>query len=766
MNSSMYERRRLINEEDESQSNLKQRLCVGTLSIWGIVLSVIVLALIALVVVVVVKPQEVPEFHVLHKNLTSLQDQISQVNSTCSQQSNDNHKHMAQLTHLISELNATLTRLNTQVAQVNSSCTQHSNENHQHLTQLQKLVSDVNDTAAAQHADTQRKMKVISDGVAELSKNYDKFNSSTSESIDHLQKELTEDVHTINQHIGQVNTSLVYSVSSLESQFVTIKTQLAPCTLECTHGGKPNSNCTKCEECSEGWTGDRCQTPANCMTKCKADGTPCECDHGGTMDKDTCKCTCPVGWMGDFCEKVDPNVPLEKRLDYLKHLLDQSVQHRDNALQAKGGLPHLRHHLGTGVTTPQHTVTGVPVLEFGYSNNSWYAGGKQEYLVPDNIEFDPITGGRYYPESETNIYSDMFSLLEQTRAYAMSGMKSIGPQLVMQQGVKDIYNTYFGGSAFLTVSQQYLPLYKISLPPMLTTSNFKLDPRFKMALDYLPRNASEKGAFDLFAQVFEFWGTEFVETSVEGGVLAMVSSIKNSYMDYVSGSGGITDAVGSDAEAAFLHAIGQTSSQGISKRYSSSVKMQDLVCAGGNAPQQSKCAAKNLDPWKQSLDKDPYIIRYGTSPISKLIMDPELRVAWEESLDTYTKQQYQLWKGKCIDCVHGSCSPPNQYCECKGNWVGRTCSACAEGFFGNNCDQTIVSAKIGSGSAAATKTVTLAPSADHRCYMTGIKNLCLSGDCNIVEKGGSWELVAEFYGLNGATCKVNRVECYATCEQI
>lgn len=252
-------------------------------------------------------------------------------------------------------------------------------------------------------------------------------------------------------------------ISGLESQFGTIKTQLEPCTLECQNGGKANKNCTECERCDEGWTGRFCQTPFVCESKCKANGTPCECDHGGTMNKDTCLCSCPLGWLGDFCQEMDPSVSLEKRLEYLEQLLNESLANRGIVSSTKSS-PVLRHHLGTGVTTPQHTVSGAPILEFTYSNRSWNTGGDLKYLIPDNIEFESISGGRYYPDSETTVYSDVLTLLEKTRSYAMNGMKSIGPQLIMQQEVQDIYQKYFGGSAFLTVSQQSLPLYKISLP--------------------------------------------------------------------------------------------------------------------------------------------------------------------------------------------------------------------------------------------------------------------------------------------------------------
>eukprot|EP00761_Pharyngomonas_kirbyi_P005611 gb/GECH01005616.1/.p1 GENE.gb/GECH01005616.1/~~gb/GECH01005616.1/.p1 ORF type:complete len:789 (+),score=171.52 gb/GECH01005616.1/:1-2367(+) len=788
MNTSIYEQRRLINEEDESQTNNKKKFLCGAATFWGLFISVFVVGLIVAVCLLYVKPQEVPEFNTLETNLTSVEKQVDSIRHDMAQfqkqQQNIDNSLKSNLTSVESEVQSLrhnlkqfnqqqqklheqvisqLNSLESRLGQVNSSCSEHSEENEQQLGQVWSVLGNINETNVKYRSTVESRLNDMNSDISNIREQYHRFNSSTSDSISHLQKEISHDVTSIHDEINHVNSSVSSSVSSLQSQFVTMKTQIAPCSLECHHGGSPNSNCSACEGCDKGWTGTLCQTPANCMTKCKADNKPCSCDHGGVMDKKTCVCSCPTGWMGDYCQNVDPSVPLHKRLEYLEHLLHNATS---TSLSASKGNPHLRHHLGTGVTTPQHTLTGIPVLQFEYSNDTWYADAQHQFIVPDNVEFESITGGQYYPESETNVYPDMFNMLEKTRSYPLDGMKSIGPQLVMQKGVKEIYKKYFGGTAFLTVAQHYLPLYKASLPPLLTNSNFKLDPRFRAALNYLPRNFSESGAMDLYSKVFEFWGTEYVETSVEGGVLGMISSVKNSLMDEVSGVGGVVDSIGKNAEADFLREIGEGSSQGMSKSYRSSVTMRDLVCAGGNAPKQSSCSAKHLPNWRKSLAESPYVIKYQTAPISKLIKDPQLRLVWEEALDAYTKQQYQLWKGECIDCAHGKCHPPNQYCECEGNWVGRTCSACAEGFFGPHCKQKLVKAVIGPGKDKKTITKPLASVANHRCYMTGIKNLCLSGDCNIIEKGGNWEMEAQFYGLRDARCKVNRVECYATCEQI
>lgn len=479
-----------------------------------------------------------------------------------------------------------------------------------------------------------------------------------------------------------------------------IKTLLGDCSsnTECNDRGTcktdPKGHRGQCL-CESGFTGNHCEDKQKCNLPCQ---------HGGTPNSDCSACeNCLGAWTGTFCDTYDYKVPLDKLKPQLLKMASDSEQHQKD-LQKVRPLPA---HIGVGVdiTTGQ---LRLPVVSLSYSDTSktWTNAKGETFRIPVESSFQVIPTGIYNPKTESFVFTSMSDYVDQQFSWSTSLREGSTGMFANNPDLEAIYTKYFSGDELLTVSQQFYPLYKLTLPTDdKGNPTYTLDTHAQRALDFLPPDASTDTNKQLYQLFVENWGTSFSTTAINGGIVelkAIYDSLLLSQNLSPSGRPYTKDDLEDEANRDFICITKTGSCHTPDKTYTDHRKLDAVTCYGGDP---AACTSKNFTRWAESIQYDTSILMYSLSDNGALIKDSKKRANIQQTIQQYVGEQEKKAKHQntCPKCSeHGTCTPPQDHCTCDGpHFTGRTCSQCIEGWSGADCNTPVCSGGCGHGKCTA-----------------------------------------------------------------
>jgi len=441
------------------------------------------------------------------------------------------------------------------------------------------------------------------------------------------------------------------------------------------HGSCVNDKC----QCDSGWQGERCQSQ----------GCSLQCTHGGVPNTNTSACDkcvdCALGWTGQNCSTWDPSV----LPDLEKALLDVINDHH-TFLRQQASLNPLPGPSGWGLDVFSGELMKLPVVELTYTDSTKVWGG---YRLPVEAIFTPYQ----VPAGQGSSYV-FKGIADYDGLRTSMGSQNQGRQGIFAEPREDVWSETWKSAAddrSMTVVQWAYNVYDLELPTDSHTRkfNFTLSKYTRKALDMLPPYSNETK--DIFQLFFANYGTSFAKTSQNGGLLEQRSHWQSWLTQQRAQStkaGGAPEAFSLSqlqgfAQDDFYVATKQQdptwTPKPVDPSYVAERKADAPNCYGGS--DVAACGAGDFASWKNSIVQAPIPTSWTVGALDQLVADPDVSAAVKVAIDDYILQQKADWKAVnlCPLCsAGGTCSAATRdnVCSCNSHSMGRKCSACLYGW--------------------------------------------------------------------------------------
>merc|ERR1711974_151047 len=411
----------------------------------------------------------------------------------------------------------------------------------------------------------------------------------------------------------------------------------AACSLSCRHGGKPNKDCTECTGCLSAWTGKHCTV----------------WDESGAYDK----------LIGDL-------------------VLIGEVAKKEHNIKATP--EQLDTSLGNGVDISTGT-TKLPVLKMTYKyDHTWTNALGQKFYIPDNTTVASTKGNVTTPY----LFEGMYDYVQFLHGIQKSGKVNSTGAFADSDDLVQLYIKYFSGNSYMTVVKDIFPHYVASLSKDLV--HYELDPYCEKALNYLPPAFNTSTSQALYRTFVTYWGTSFMYSTTNGGLLNMQTFIQKTFLPQPSGKYDKDGIMGFSKEEFEIIAWHDGTEKKMDLNYTDHRTLGTLGCQGGDAAEY--CSPDQLKEWERTTNTFPTPITYHVLNIST-ILTGTMKTNIQKAIQDFLTAQYDKWTKNfptCPTCMWGDCKQGETKCTCYNPHItGVACDACISGWGNIQCNQPV-----------------------------------------------------------------------------
>lgn len=405
--------------------------------------------------------------------------------------------------------------------------------------------------------------------------------------------------------------------------------------------------------CDVGWAGPRCEAPVCSLN----------CTHGGVADANCTRCVgCLGAWYGKQCDQWNASVPLDTLINLLEGIAADSQAALDALAPIRPLCSQSQECLGWGVDLTYGGLSTLPVLQLSYTDPTKTWSGFREPVeatvtFAENPQFDFQIGSGVYP-----LISDFTNMV---------GAK-LGAGIGLAGIYGDLWETVFQqhyqqpGDFAMTVVQAQMWLYQMNLQSTAPA----LDKFAARAIASLPPDYNSAVNQALYQRFIKNWGTSVVTESYSGGVIEQYSDWKSFLLDkpYSFDQNFLLN----NAQIDFTSTLGIGGHSGTVDANYAANRHNETMCLGGNP-----ASCFDVPSWQASLIQNPILVRYQSTPLATYISDVTTRTNVQQALHAYIAQQNAVWAGldKCPTTCnnHGTCAQSSSACTCTF-YSGRMCS--------------------------------------------------------------------------------------------